>query len=109
MPPRVQLTGDEAARLPALLQANPATQAPFPRDGSNVERVLWVLAAYATDEALSANLVTWLVFDEGPNLALDTISAALHEAIEAGWITQGADFQLTSAGATQTAKPVRDD
>lgn len=109
MPPRVQLTADEAARLPTLLQASPATPAPFPHDGSNVERVLWVLAAYAADEALSANLVTWLVFDEGPNLALGTISVALDEAIEAGWITQGDGFQLTSAGATQTANPTRDD
>ena len=109
MPPRLQLTGDEAARLPALLEASPTTPAPFPRDGSNVERVLWVLAAYAADDALSANLVTWLVFDEGPNLALETISLALDEAIEAGWVTQRDGFQLTSTGATQTAKPARDD
>lgn len=107
MPPRVQFSADEAARLPALLRASPATSAPFPGDGSNTERVLWVLAAYAVDDGLSASLITWLVFDQGPNVALETISVALERAIEAGWVEQRDGFQLTPKGATQAMKTAR--
>ncbi len=105
MPPRAQLTADEAARLPALLRASPTTRAPFPRQGSNVQRVLWVLAAYAADDALSANLVTWLVFDEGPNVERETINVALEQAIEAGWVAQREGFQLTPNGVRQATNP----
>jgi hypothetical protein len=108
MPPRAQLTADEAARLPALLRASPTTRAPFPRHGSNDQRVLWVLAAYAADDPLSANLITWLVFDEGPNVARETISVALEQAIEAGWVVQREGFQLTPDGVKQVAQPASD-
>jgi hypothetical protein len=108
MPPRVQLTDDEAARLPALLQANPDTPISFPRNGSNIERVLWVLAAYAADNALSVNLITWLIFDEGPNIAPETTRIAVGETIEAGWVIERNGFQLTSEGTAQAAKSARE-
>ena len=100
MPPRVQLTDAKAARLPALLRASPATLTPFPRDGSNVKRVLWVLAAYPVDEGLSPTWFTWLVFDECPNVALEVITTALRQARDAGWVTQTNGFQLSPAGET---------
>ncbi len=86
MPPRVQLSDDEAARLPGLLRHVPDSPHKFADCTSALERVRWVIAAYANADTdakgrpLTPNLIALLVFEQGVNLSVATVERALSES-----------------------------
>lgn len=107
MPPRVRLNEAEAARLPSLLALR-IDGASFAGCHTHPERVLWVLGAYGeADEApLTPALITMLVFEQGTNLALATVTAAITEAAAAGWVAREPDggVTLTPSGSARAAE-----
>ena len=108
MPPRLQLSSQEAARLPGLLALRPTTRIPFDACQSHLHRVLWVLDAYGVDPPpLTPNLCTLLIFEQGPNLARTTIEAALREALAAGAVEQAHEGHTLTDDGRQTLHSLR--
>lgn len=108
MPPRLQLSAQEAARLPGLLALHPTTPIPFDACQNHLHRVLWVLDAYGVDPPpLTPNLCALLIFEQGLNLARTTIEAALHEALAAGAVEQDHDGHTLTDGGRQTLQSLR--
>ena len=106
MGPRVRLNDEEAARLPALLQFTPAHVERFARCTGVVERVLWLLDAYAGADRrpLSPNLIALLASECGASLAPESVAAALREAAVAGWVSEAAEgWSLAAAGRDRLA------
>ena len=108
MPPRLQLSSQEAARLPGLLALHPATRIPFDACQSHLHRVLWVLDAYGVEPpSLTPNLCTLLIFEQGLNLARSTVEAALEEALAAGAVEQGREGHTITKDGRQTLQSLR--
>ena len=108
MPPRLQLSNQEAARLPGLLALRPTTRIPFDACQSHLHRVLWVLDAYGIEPPpLTPNLCTLLIFEQGLNLARTTIEAALDEALTAGAIKQDHDGHTITDDGRRTLESLR--
>ena len=108
MPPRLQLSSQEAARLPGLLALHPTTRIPFDACQSHLHRVLWVLDAYGLDPpSLTSNLCTLLIFEQGLNLARSTVEAALEQALAAGAVEQGREGHTITKDGRQTLQSLR--
>jgi hypothetical protein len=108
MPPRLQLSSQEAARLPGLLALRPTTRIPFDACQSHLHRVLWVLDAYGVDPpSLTPNLCTLLIFEQGLNLARSTVEAALEQALAAGVVEQGRDGHTITKDGRQRLQSLR--
>ena len=108
MPPRLQLSSQEAARLPGLLALHPTVRVPFDACQSHLHRVLWVLDAYGVDPPpLTPNLCTLLIFEQGLNLARTTIDAALREALAARAIEQDHDGHTITDDGRRTLQSLR--
>lgn len=80
MPPRVQLTSDEAERLPELLAQVDSLRSEFPNDESASVQAGWIRDRYFADaepSTLSLNLVTLLLFEHGVHRSVDQVTQDL--------------------------------
>ncbi|HJN92967.1 MAG TPA: hypothetical protein QGF05_09625 [Dehalococcoidia bacterium] len=103
MPPRLRLTPDEARRLPALLKFQSQGPDTFHSCASLEERVVWILQRYhdTTDAPLTAPLITLLLFEQGPNVALRSVLVALANEQARGTVFEvGSGYALVDADPT---------
>lgn len=77
MPPRVQLSPDEAERLPALLSRVETLRPEFPADAAPAEQAVWIQERYSDESPLSLNLVTLLLFEHGVHRSVDQVTRDL--------------------------------
>jgi len=77
MPPRVRLSAEDAARLPALLERVEALQSDFPVTADAARQASWIRDSYSDESPLSLNLVTLLLFEHGVHRSLDQVSQDL--------------------------------
>jgi len=81
VPPRVRLSGDEAARLPALLAAAAQHSADFPRSAAPEAQAAWVWNTYGSAaHPLSAALAALLLFEHGVHRSAETVARQLEAA-----------------------------
>ncbi|MXY86043.1 MAG: hypothetical protein F4Y95_06030 [Chloroflexi bacterium] len=88
MPPRVRLSAEDAARLPALLDRVQALKSAFPEEADAITQVSWIRERYSHDSPLSLNLVTLLLFEHGVHRSVDQVSQDLAILPEETEITQ---------------------
>lgn len=84
MPPRVRLSAEDNARLPALLAMVPQRADEFPREAAGEAQVAWLWRAYAAERPLSVPLLTLLLFEHGAHRSAQTVERELASARNAG-------------------------
>lgn len=84
MPPRVRLSEEESARLPALLAMVRERGEEFPREGSGEAQVAWLWRTYGAEQPLSVGLLTLLLFEHGAHRSAETVARELASARSAG-------------------------
>jgi len=77
MPPRVRLTPDETARLPALLTRVDALRAAFPVQAEASVQATWIRERYTDERPPSLNLITLLLFEHGVHRSADQVAQDL--------------------------------
>lgn len=77
MPPRVRLSAEDAARLPALLDRVDALRSDFPEQADAATQASWIRDCYSDDSPLSLNLVTLLLFEHGVHRSVDQVAQDL--------------------------------
>lgn len=77
MPPRVRLSAEEAARLPALLGRVEALASEFPVNADAPTQASWIRERYSMDSPLTLNLITLLLFEHGVHRSVDQVSRDL--------------------------------
>lgn len=85
MPPRVRLSAEDNARLPALLAMVGERAGEFPREASGEAQVAWLWRTYgAAERPLSVELLTLLLFEHGAHRSAETVERELASARKAG-------------------------
>ena len=84
MPPRIRLSAEDQARLPALLAMTAERAAEFPQDETGEAQVAWLYCTYGTERPLSVPLLTLLLFEHGPHRSAETVAQELASARKAG-------------------------
>lgn len=89
VPPRVRLSEEDRARLPALLAAVAGRAGEFPGEAASEAQVAWLWRAYGEDEPLSVGLLTLLLFEHGAHRSAETVAGELEAARRAGLLSDG--------------------
>ena len=89
MPPRVRLSEEDRARLPALLAAVAGRAGEFPSEAAPEAQVAWLWRAYGKDGLLSVELLTLLLFEHGAHRSAETVAQELAAARRAGLLSDG--------------------
>lgn len=84
MPPRVRLSAEDNARLPALLAMVGERAGEFPRGAPGEAQVAWLWRAFAAERPLSVELLTLLLFEHGAHRSAQTVERELASARNAG-------------------------
>ena len=84
MPPRVRLSAEDNARLPALLAMVGERAGEFPREASGEAQVAWLWRTYGVERPLSVELLTLLLFEHGVHRSAETVERELASARNAG-------------------------
>lgn len=84
MPPRVRLSAEDQARLPALLALAAEHADEFPQDATGEAQIAWLCRTYGTERPLSVPLLTLLLFEHGPHRSAETVAQELASARKAG-------------------------
>lgn len=84
MPPRIRLSAEDQARLPALLALAAERAAEFPQDAAGEAQIAWLCRTYAAERPLSVPLLTLLLFEHGPHRSTETVAQELAAARNAG-------------------------
>ena len=84
MPPRVRLSAEDQAQLPALLALAAERADEFPQDAAGDAQIAWLCRTYAAERPLSVPLLTLLLFEHGPHRSAETVAQELASARKAG-------------------------
>ena len=84
MPPRVRLSAEDNARLPALLAIVGERAGEFPCEASGEAQVAWLWRTYGAERPLSVPLLTLLLFEHGAHRSAQTVERDLEAARKAG-------------------------